>query len=164
MRIEATDAIEEKNFIAGHEPEKHPNAGLVHGSSVTIIGKSTTTASGTEYILVSAAKGKKQGWAKMQYVKIDKVYEIEKVMAARGGTEGKKGKSKREWKIRWVGYGPSHDSWEPIGVFNGGARCPALKEWNEEKAKGAEYVQGADMTGMRDGMELERGEHEQSQE
>ena len=41
-------------------------------------------------------------------------YTVEKILAQRPNASAPRG---LEFKVRWRGYGPSHDTWEPVSSF-----------------------------------------------
>ena len=41
-------------------------------------------------------------------------YTVEKILAQRPNASAPRG---LEFKVRWRGYGPSHDTWEPVSPF-----------------------------------------------
>ncbi len=57
------------------------------------------------------------------------LYEVEAIIAHRDG-RGRKG---REYLVRWTGYGPVHDSWEPEGSL---ANAPdALRQYLDHRGE-----------------------------
>ncbi len=59
------------------------------------------------------------------------VYEVDKVVGRRQGRAGV------EYKVRWVGYGPDQDTWEPADNLSGGAsdRVTAWLQLEEDKTR-----------------------------
>ncbi|XP_047939640.1 DNA (cytosine-5)-methyltransferase CMT3-like [Salvia hispanica] len=55
------------------------------------------------------------------------VYEVEEILAVCYGDPNEKNSPELHFKIRWKGYGPDHDTWEPL---DGLSSCPEkLKEF-----------------------------------
>ncbi|XP_012835278.1 PREDICTED: DNA (cytosine-5)-methyltransferase CMT3-like [Erythranthe guttata] len=55
------------------------------------------------------------------------VFEVDEILAVCYGDPNKTGNPKLHFKIRWLGYGPDYDTWEPLEGLSG---CPEkLKEY-----------------------------------
>ena len=58
-------------------------------------------------------------------------WEVETLLDSRGRSHGR-GKSVKEFLVRWKGFGPEHDSWEPRDNI----QCPTLIEDFERRTSG----------------------------
>lgn len=58
----------------------------------------------------------------------DQIYKVWYIINEREGLGGG-----REYFVRWEGYGPQSNSWEPVTCFLGGADNTAVKEWEAKK-------------------------------
>ena len=59
-------------------------------------------------------------------------YTVEKIPAQRPNASAPKG---LEFKVRWRGYGPSHDTWEPVSSFAPRINTPFMEYIRKHKTK-----------------------------
>jgi hypothetical protein len=66
----------------------------------------------------------------------DLEYEVEQVLLHRDVRSGKR--SRREYLVKWLGYGPEHNSWEHVS----GMHCDDLIVEYWDKTRAAQHVKG----------------------
>ena len=59
-------------------------------------------------------------------------YTVEKILAQRSNASAPEG---LEFKVRWRGYGPSHDTWEPVSSFVPRINTPCMDYIRKHKTK-----------------------------
>ena len=59
-------------------------------------------------------------------------YTVEKILAQRPNASAPGG---LEFKVRWLGYGPSHDTWEPVSSFGPRINTPFMDYIRKHKTK-----------------------------
>ena len=59
-------------------------------------------------------------------------YTVEKILAQRPNAWAPRG---LEFKVRWRGYGPSHDTWEPVSSFVPRMNTPFMDYIRKQKTK-----------------------------
>ena len=59
-------------------------------------------------------------------------YTVEKILAQRSNASAPGG---LEFKVRWRGYGPSHDTWEPVSSFVPRVNTPFMEYIRKHKTK-----------------------------
>ena len=59
-------------------------------------------------------------------------YTVEKILAQRSKASAPGG---LEFKVRWRGYGPSHDTWEPVSSFVPRVNTPFMEYIRKHKTK-----------------------------
>ena len=70
-------------------------------------------------------------WVPLHYAEQDN-YTVEKILAQRPKASAPGG---LEFKVRWRGYGPSHDTWEPVSSFVPRVNTPFMEYIRKHKTK-----------------------------